>query len=246
MLSFIVTVFLINYATIVNSQKLPLANMLISGFDGIQSGQLNWFCEPNKWKTEEGKREGHDGSWSLNEKGELVMNPPAYKDFWRLSYYDPPFIKDDAPGLLADINSEEFTIETEFTIFSKSQFDQAGILLRIDNENWIKTGIEFVDDVPRLSCVVTHGQSDWSTTTWHSTTLRIRASFLRDSVAVESFKDDEWHLVRIAPFAKRGNTIKGGVFAACPEDQRGSKMVFHHLTITEGTTFNHNADGIKE
>ena len=44
----------------------------------------------------------------------------------------------------------------------KDRFDQAGLMLRIDHENWIKAGIEFVDGHYNVSAVVTHGKSDWS------------------------------------------------------------------------------------
>jgi regulation of enolase protein 1 (concanavalin A-like superfamily) len=191
---------------------------------------------------EDGKREGRDGSWAIQEDGSLMLRPPAKKDFWRLTYYDPPFIKDDAPSLLAEILFKEFTVETSFTILPKSTFDQAGILLRVDSQNWVKTGLEVVDGIPRLSCVVTHGNSDWSTTVWESTTLRIRTSVVRDSVAVESFKNNEWNLVRIAPFSTN-SIVRGGIFAACPEDQRGCEVIFRDFSVQKGTTFNHNADG---
>jgi regulation of enolase protein 1 (concanavalin A-like superfamily) len=44
----------------------------------------------------------------------------------------------------------------------QDQYDQAGIALRIDEQNWIKTGIELVDGRRQLSVVVTRGVSDWS------------------------------------------------------------------------------------
>ena len=115
----------------------------------------------------------------------LYLAPPAKRDFWRKTYYEPLLVKDDAPFLFQAIDVTDspptpggggksqgtslppFTIETSFTIHnSKSQFDQAGVMVRIDHEHWIKAGIEMVDNVPRLSCVVTNGFSDWSTQVW--------------------------------------------------------------------------------
>ena len=43
----------------------------------------------------------------------------------------------------------------------KVRFDQAGLMLRADKENYIKAGIEFVDGKFNISCVVTHHTSDW-------------------------------------------------------------------------------------
>ena len=37
-----------------------------------------------------------------------------------------------------------------------------GLMLRINEEHWIKTGIEYVDGVYNFSTVVTDVQSNWS------------------------------------------------------------------------------------
>ena len=42
-------------------------------------------------------------------------------------------------------------------------YDQAGLMLRLDAHNWIKTGIEFTDGIQHFSTVITRdGFSDWS------------------------------------------------------------------------------------
>ena len=43
-----------------------------------------------------------------------------------------------------------------------AQYDQAGLMLRVDEEHWIKAGIELADGRMWLSVVVTNGVSDWS------------------------------------------------------------------------------------
>jgi regulation of enolase protein 1 (concanavalin A-like superfamily) len=63
--------------------------------------------------------------------------------------------------------------------------------VRIDSEHWLKTGIEVVDGIPRLSCVVTNGFSDWSTQSWIGLTLRIRVTQTGDgSYVVEAQMSD--------------------------------------------------------
>ena len=54
-------------------------------------------------------------------------------------------------------------MEVAFTIKPTSQFDQAGLIIYKDSEHWLKTGIEYVDGHPKLSCVITNKYSDWST-----------------------------------------------------------------------------------
>ena len=42
-------------------------------------------------------------------------------------------------------------------------YDQGGLMLRIDEKNWIKCGVEYVDGQQFASVVVTvNGWSDWS------------------------------------------------------------------------------------
>ena len=55
-------------------------------------------------------------------------------------------------------SSEELCMEVTFELTPARQFDQGGLFVRVDDEHWIKAGIEVVDGKPRLSCVVTNGQ----------------------------------------------------------------------------------------
>jgi regulation of enolase protein 1 (concanavalin A-like superfamily) len=238
-----------------------------------QGALLKWYCAPDSWphtNTKEGK-----GGWWEHSQGELLVGAPAKKDFWRKTYYEPLLIKDDGPLLCSVVPISAFpcTMETSFTLTPKCQFDQAGIVIRIDSEHWIKTGIEVVDGIPRLSCVVTNGFSDWSAQTWTEPKLRIRVHMLpqhggsyvveacplRDDEQGESTTKKDWSFVRIAHLNKDMNhnllndhpTVKSaykgdkappgcvmaGVFAACPEDQKGSNVMFHDFSIVKGSTF---------
>ena len=89
-------------------------------------------------------------------------------------------VKDDGPFLYAAIHEKDLpiTIETKFTITPKAQFDQAGIMIRLDSDHWIKTGIEVVDGLPRPSCVVTNSFSDWSTQNWNKPRVNIPVHIL--------------------------------------------------------------------
>ena len=91
----------------------------------------------------------------------------------------------DAECLLTPVAADiEATIKTSFTLRPCEQFDQAGIMVLVDENCWVKAGIEFTDGIPRLSCVVTNdGYSDWSTQEWtdwdeaaRSTSIRVRLS----------------------------------------------------------------------
>jgi len=47
-------------------------------------------------------------------------------------------------------------------------------MVYFDDKHWLKAGIEIIEDIPRLSCVVTNENSDLSVQTWKETNLRIR------------------------------------------------------------------------
>lgn len=58
-----------------------------------------------------------------------------------------------------------FMVKTDFTE-SHHRFDQCGIVMYLDSENWLKGSVEYENDqFQHLGSVVTnHGYSDWATT----------------------------------------------------------------------------------
>ena len=107
--------------------------------------KMNWLNEPQQWEIKEGKA--------------LVMDVPAKTDFWRISHYG--FTVDDGPFYYATYGGE-FEVKVKITGNYVTTFDQMGLMLRIDHENWIKAGVEYVDGKQNVSAVVTHRTSDWS------------------------------------------------------------------------------------
>uniref|UniRef100_A0A7S3L4I2 Uncharacterized protein n=2 Tax=Amphora coffeiformis TaxID=265554 RepID=A0A7S3L4I2_9STRA len=260
-------------------------DILVQGFRDIGpdgSGSLQWFCAPDRWglphdDNNNDQREGRGGSWSVDEDAnQLTITPPAKKDYWRKTYYRPIMIKDDGPflhnnPLVVPLDtSAYYTLHTIFDLTATRQFDQAGIMIRINAEHWIKTGIEVVDGKARLSCVVTnHGYSDWSTQPWRGPTattsstnnnggpilvvqkVPLRVHWRAGSVVVESqyLNDDDtaWDFVRIAHLeagSAATTTFQAGVFACTPVDQRGGKAVFYDFSIRTGSHVEHNADDV--
>lgn len=98
----------------------------------------------------------------------LNVTPTPHLDYWSRTFYEPLLVKHDAQTLLTPVAADvEATLTTAFTLKPRAQFDQAGIMVVVDETTWVKAGIEFTDGLPRLSCVVTNdGYSDWSTQMW--------------------------------------------------------------------------------
>ena len=109
--------------------------------------KMQWFNEPEQWEVKDKV---------------LTMQVTPQSDYWRISHYG--FTVDDAPFYYATYGGE-FEAKVKVTGDYRARFDQAGLMLRIDHENYIKAGIEYVDGKFNLSTVVTHHTSDWSVIT---------------------------------------------------------------------------------
>ncbi|NLS11526.1 DUF1349 domain-containing protein [Vibrio sp. SM6] len=84
-------------------------------------------------------------------------------DFWQRSYYG--FRNDNAPALqLTSRENFTFTVKVKFDY--QAQFDQCGVIIYLDDNNWFKASIEYENEsFSRLGSVVTNlGYSDWATT----------------------------------------------------------------------------------
>jgi uncharacterized protein len=106
---------------------------------------MDWLNEPPQW---------------TEERGTLSVVTGEKTDFWRETHYG--FIRDDGHFRHADA-AGDVSAEVAFRGDYRELYDQAGLMLRLDDRNWIKAGIEFVAGRRMLSVVVTRDVSDWST-----------------------------------------------------------------------------------
>ncbi len=102
-------------------------------------------------------------NYQISDK-EIKITTQAHTDLWQKTYYN--FVNDNAPLLLMDTEEEyfSFTVKTDFSN-SHTRFDQCGVVVYQDSENWIKGSIEYEnEEFQHLGSVVTnHGFSDWAT-----------------------------------------------------------------------------------
>lgn len=176
--------------------------------------KMNWFNEPDSWKIEDGK---------------LKMFVTPQSDYWRISHYG--FTVDDAPFYYAEYGGE-FEVKVKVSGNYKERFDQAGLMLRIDHENYIKTGIEFVDGKYNLSTVVTHGTSDWSVISLDKPVPFVWIKAVRRLDAVEifySFDDKDYIMMRNA-WLKDNTPVKVGLMGASP-DGKGFEATFENFKV---------------
>lgn len=137
--------------------------------------------------------------------GALTATAIEDSDFWRITHYG--FVHDNGHALLADWPTD---VAVEVTFDSSSLtalYDQAGLMLHVGPEQWIKTGLELSDGVLHVGAVVTNGVSDWSLAPvpdWAGQLVTIRASragVAGDAVVLRARTESSgWRTLRVAPF----------------------------------------------
>ena len=141
-----------------------LMGLMVQMTFGQTLEKMQWFNEPEQWEI---------------KNNVLSMSVTPQSDYWRISHYG--FTVDDAPFYYATYGGE-FEAKVKVVGEYKERFDQAGLMLRIDHENYIKAGIEFVDGKFNLSTVVTHKTSDWSVITLDKTVPYIWINAITDNL----------------------------------------------------------------
>lgn len=185
-----------------------------------------WFNEPKRVEFDNG----------------LVMITKANTDFWQGTHYG--FRRDDGHCLLTRLEGD-FALSTQVSFTPKTQYDQCGLIVRLDAANWIKLSTEYEDETTsRLGSVVTNlGFSDWATQDiaptireiWYRISKR-GADFLLES----SLDGQQWQQMRVTHLHRPFATIEAGLYACSPlgEDFR---CRFHWLTLADNQWFSEGA-----
>ena len=169
---------------------------------GSLPASFAWFNPPAEYATGNG----------------LEIVTKAQTDFWQGTHYG--FRRDDGHCLLTPVD-HDFTAVTHVTFMPQSRFDQCGLMVRIDAENWIKVATELENEaISRLGSVVTNlGYSDWASQDisaqqremWYRIS-RNGADFL-----IEYGQDGQsWQQMRVAHLHAPFSQVQVGVYACSP------------------------------
>ena len=168
------------------------------------------------------------------ERIEIVTLP--HTDLWQRTYYH--FRNDNAPVLQMSTSEPffSFVVKTDFAE-SHHRFDQCGVVLYLDSENWLKASIEYENEqFQHLGSVVTnHGWSDWATTEIPARVKSIwyRLSRRQDDFCIECSEDGTvFHQMRICHLHEANGEIRFGLYACSPEDS-SFRAVFTNMALTE-------------
>ncbi len=107
--------------------------------------RMTWFNEPLSSKQ-------------VGEK--LIVRSRPKTDFWRKTFSG--YITDN--GHFLHLRAEgDFILQARVNGQYAALYDQAGLMIRVNAENWMKCGTEFFDGKRHASVVFTREFSDWST-----------------------------------------------------------------------------------
>lgn len=146
--------------------------------------KLYWIREPENYEI-------------TDDKVTIISEPCT--DLWQRTYYG--FQNDNAPCLQMKTSEKYFSFTVKTSFNSSNLFDQCGIVIYLDSENWMKSSIEYENnEYQRLGSVVTNnGYSDWATTDisssvkemWYRLSRRESDYYIETSTDGINFKQNE-------------------------------------------------------
>ncbi len=175
---------------------------------------MEWYNEPAAWVEED-------------QKMSVTAEPKT--DFWRKTHYG--FIRDN--GHFAYVRQTgDFSAEVNLSADYRDQYDQAGLMLRHDEDRWIKCGIELVDGVHYASAVVTDDYSDWSVAPLDGAPQSVTVRLTREDQTIQvyfSIDGGPERLIRVAHL-KLDDQVQIGMMCASPEGS-GVTAVFRDFLV---------------
>ncbi|MDJ1498544.1 DUF1349 domain-containing protein [Cytophagaceae bacterium DM2B3-1] len=171
--------------------------------------------------------------WHFQDDG-FFLAPDAGSDFWQRTHYG--FRNDNAHFYYTE-TERDFELYTQVRLTPKHRFDQAGLCIRIDEDNWIKTSCEYeTPEFSHLGVVVTNlGYSDWSTQRVAAGIQEIEYKIIRKGQNIEvyaCYQGSAFEQIRIAYLHKAEAIVKAGIYACSPTAGGGSAL-FTKYSLTQ-------------
>lgn len=186
----------------------------------INATEMKWTRAPKQYTVTE-------------DRVDMITEP--HTDLWQRTYYH--FRNDNAPVLQMETDEEyfSFVFKTEFD--TKVRYDQSGVVMYLNSDNWLKASMEYENDqIQRLGTVVTNnGYSDWSSTDIDASikSMWFRLSRRGQDFCVENSADGvNFKQMRICHMFNVEKTISFGIYA-CSSEYSSFSASFTNMEITE-------------
>ena len=175
---------------------------------------VEWLNEPPAWQA----------------RGEtLIVRAGPQTDFWRTTHYG--FVRDTGHFWFQSWHGD-FVAAVKVTGDYRDRYDQAGLMVRVDERVWLKCGIEFVDGLQYASAVVTRDHSDWSVAPLPDGPSSVSLQVSRTGPDVEvrySVDGQRYDLLRLARLTDARVLLVGPMCAA--PDGAGFETVFAGFVV---------------
>lgn len=148
---------------------------------------------------------------------EISMQVPPKTDCWRKTRNS--ITRDNAPFHWQTV-SGDFEIVSKISGDLSNIYDKAGLMVRVDEENWILSGLEFFNSTMNHSTCITKDHTDWSLTPLPTNAEKVGIWFkiIRVGKTVEclySIDGSKWVQTRECLFFDTPN-IQVGICAGSP------------------------------
>lgn len=165
----------------------------------------------------------------------LTLSTDPATDFWQRTYYG--FQHDNGHAFVVTITDQEFSFTVKASWIPEQLYDQCGILLYQNADNWFKASVEYENEqFSRLGSVVSNlGYSDWATTDIPSAQkgMTYRLSRRGQDFRIENAEDgQQFKQMRIFHMHQLTDPIRMGVYACSPLNS-SMEVVFSHFSLDE-------------
>jgi uncharacterized protein len=179
--------------------------------------RMTWFNEPASWKK---------------SGDQIAVHSRPKTDLWRKTFYG--YITDNGHFVHLPA-SGDFVFEARVNGQYAALYDQAGLMVRLDAENWMKCGTEFFDGKRHASVVFTRDFSDWSTMPDLSAAAPVwwRAIRKKDSIETHCSLDGKNFTAIRQGYFPPTIPVEVGIMSAAPEGP-GFEATFSNLQLNLG------------
>jgi uncharacterized protein len=176
---------------------------------------MQWYNEPPQWNAQD---------------DQLMVSVGAKTDYWRKTHYG--FIRDNGHFYYERVYGD-FTLDVKVSGHYDALYDQAGVMVRLDETTWFKTGIEYMEGVQNASAVITRDYSDWSIVPLGSNpaSIWLRVTRQGDSFEIHYSLDGSSYTMLRMFYLASSAYFDVGLMCAAP-DGEGFQVTFEGLKIT--------------
>jgi regulation of enolase protein 1 (concanavalin A-like superfamily) len=175
---------------------------------------MQWYNEPSQWHAQDNT---------------VTVQVGPGTDFWRLTHSG--IIRDNG-HFYYQSHEGDFLAQVKFSGQYASLYDQAGLMVRVDEDHWLKCGVEFLDGVQHASAVVTREYSDWSFVALPDNPASLWLRVKRQGITLEvyySLDGEHYQLLRQA-YLSHAPIMQIGLLCASPEGP-GFPVTFENFTL---------------